>query len=612
MLREATPYGRELALKLTVAEYRVAGDRRIQTAGVRPDVTLLPLRLTEFAGVAQVYDLERFERAREIERTRHLPSAIHETGDAFVSESPHFVRFLDGGDRSPDGMDREVALAHALLGHLKGGDAGTRAQALERMQPGVEAMKAEEEQKILAAFSKWSVDWSGDDRGGDTPLAVIAQILEPGLLSAGQPFTLRVEVENRGSSAVSRVHAITDCAQDELDGIELVFGRLAPGEKRFQEVKLRVMPWHASASDQIVVQAHGGMPDGSPDGQASALLEIVAAERPWLALDAWIVDDPHLARAAPKRPDATPIPGEVGFEVRGNGDGQLQPGERVLLAFRAHNDGPASSPDARVTLRNFSGAQGLIEDIAFPLGEVRAGTSREGAFGISVAEGADPALPFELELTLGDMALRESVSERMRLAVKADGEPFVAHTPTSHVSIEAGATVYSGASHQAPSLGRVDPGHAVRVSGSAGEFAGYELPGGRRVFVSKADIRSGKGPGAKALRRSIDPPRVEIAPTPRRVSNDRVKITGRATHPDGVRDVVVRVRGAARGARERKVDYRPGSGTSPQVFDLSFDVAIEPGGNRIAIIARDGRKIERRRDVWVVRDQGAGAPPSGP
>src|SRR5690606_257841 len=57
---------------------RVAGDRRIQSIGVIPDLNLVPVQLSSFEGVARMYDLERFERERERARTAHLPSAIHD------------------------------------------------------------------------------------------------------------------------------------------------------------------------------------------------------------------------------------------------------------------------------------------------------------------------------------------------------------------------------------------------------------------------------------------------------------------------------------------------------------------------------------------------------
>jgi len=54
--------------------------------------------------------------------------------------------------------------------------------------------------------------------------------------------------------------------------------------------------------------------------------------------------------------------------------------------------------------------------------------------------------------------------------------------------------------------------------------------------------------------------------------------------------------------------------------ELKFTAAVplEPGGNRITILARDGAKVEQRHDVWVYRDEngrakvgGGGAIPAG-
>ena len=81
MMRAAAPYGRELALKLTVAEYLVAGGRHIQSIGVVPDLVLQPVEPTPIAGVVRYYDGERFERERERSRAANLPSAKHDLGN---------------------------------------------------------------------------------------------------------------------------------------------------------------------------------------------------------------------------------------------------------------------------------------------------------------------------------------------------------------------------------------------------------------------------------------------------------------------------------------------------------------------------------------------------
>ncbi|MBC8070411.1 MAG: PDZ domain-containing protein, partial [Deltaproteobacteria bacterium] len=80
MVRAAAPYKQELALKLTLAEWLVAGGRHIQSAGVVPDLVLQPVELSNVAGVVRFYDEERFERARERSRASHLPSAKYDIG----------------------------------------------------------------------------------------------------------------------------------------------------------------------------------------------------------------------------------------------------------------------------------------------------------------------------------------------------------------------------------------------------------------------------------------------------------------------------------------------------------------------------------------------------
>src|SRR5690606_30661708 len=112
------------------------------------------------------------------------------------------------------------------------------------------------------------------------------------------------------------------------------------------------------------VAAHVGEPDPRPDGEAQVRITVAGAERPRYGFDYWIIDDPRLAALGPERPEQEPMPGEQPFTVQGNGDGLLQPGERVLLGFQAHNAG-GPSPDARVLLRNLSGRQGLLEEGLF-------------------------------------------------------------------------------------------------------------------------------------------------------------------------------------------------------------------------------------------------------
>ncbi|MGB1700173.1 MAG: S41 family peptidase, partial [Nannocystaceae bacterium] len=170
MLREATPYGAALALKMTIAEYRVAGDRKINAVGVRPQMTLLPVQLSELPGVVRYYDRERFVRWRQRYQTSFLPSAVHDEGaDAFALPEGPILHYLDdaGNVESDASMSEEVkdymvdaelriarALVEALAPHT---GAEARKAALDSFIP-----KAREAQRVRVeeGLAAQDVDWT--------------------------------------------------------------------------------------------------------------------------------------------------------------------------------------------------------------------------------------------------------------------------------------------------------------------------------------------------------------------------------------------------------------------------------------------------------------------
>lgn len=618
MLKEATPYGRELALKLTVAEYRVTGDRKIQGVGVRPHLELVPVRLSEHQDIAAYYDDERFERERERAKTAHLPSSIHDDGaNAFVGKDPPKLRFLDAppastraqevaDDGAPEELrDPEIRIAHELARALAGKRGPDQMQsALGQL---VEKLSASEDARIAEALAERELDWkSAPELGIEASLRVEVSLEGPSPLPAGEPFMLRVAVTNEGEAAAPRVHAITDCDQDELDGIEILFGRVEPGATVRRSLRLHLMPWRSRLSDQLRVAVHAGEPAAAPDGEGHVELDVVAVPRPRFAFDYWIVDDPKLAGAAPKRPKGPPIPGESPFAIAGNGDGVLQPGERVLLAFEVRNDGPGEARETRAILRNLSGTQGLLEEGVVELGKLGAGKRARGAFGIEISPKADPAQPLELDLAIGDAYARESAQHKMRLRVVQSRPGFVAQKTKFRVGGE-GTRAYNGADPSTAVVAQLDAGARVDAVGHAGEWVAVSLLGGRRAWIPSDRLQPGNGARAELERAGliVDPPQVSIDAVPVRVFADHVVVTGSAQHPRRVRDVVVRVKPDANGKRERKVYYlanpqREGEGARELAF--STKVPLEPGNNRIVVIVRDGDKVERRVDLLVRRD----------
>lgn len=608
MLKPWAPYGRELALKLTVAEYQVAGDTKIQSLGVVPDVTLSPVELTEIPAVARYYDRERFERRRERSQTAHLPSARHEPAPPSGPETGPLLRYLGGprelAEGEPDALrDPEVRIAQAVAAAIAGVDAGGRAAATQKV---IDGLAVSEDQAIVGALAATTIPWDGPAGGSDPEIAVRASVDRP--IRAGEPFVLRVEAENRGAAPAQRVHLITECVHDELDGIEVMIGTVAPGKTAVRELRLQVMSWQPDFADALKIAVHGGEPGAAPDATTEVRLEVKGLPRSHLAYDYWIVDDPALVAKAPARPPEEP--GGEPFAVKGNGDGVLQAGERVLLAVRARNEGEAGAADVRALLRNHAGAQALLEEGFLALGPVAPGKEVRGSFGITVADAPDLALPVELDLMVADVQLRESARHRLRPRI-AEGRPgFVAGAQRVEVKGE-GTRLYNGADGKSAVLAEVAAGQVVDVVGRAGGWLAVDLEPGRRGWLPADAVSPVEGPakGRAALPARtallVTPPVIAVEAAPLVTKADRVTLDALATHPGRVRDLVVGVRPVGPAQVEDKVFFQANparEGEAARSMRAQAAVPLASGGNLITITARDGESVEASREVVVFRE----------
>lgn len=617
MVRAAAPYGQELALKLTLAEWLVAGGRHIQSAGVVPDLVLQPVEPSNVPGVVRFYDEERFERSRERSRAAHLPSAKYDIGkdmgQAAEAAALH-LRYLAAADEAPAGApaelaDPELRIAFEVARDLaKIADPNTRRTELGAVAARI---RVQEDARITRALAADKIEWTPAPAGASPPpLVASARVTGPRTIAAGEPFGLELTIVNTGSVAAHRVHAITDCVHDELDGIELMIGQIPAGATVTRELKLHVMPWHADFTDALDVDVHVGEPDDSPDAEARVMFEIAGANRPALAYEYWIVDDPTLAAAAPARPEPEEGGERSPLAVTGNGDGVLQPGERVLLAFVAHNLGAGNSPDARVLLRNLSGRQGLLEEGFYALGELAPEGAKGGAFGLTVSDEADPAIPLELELVLGDAKLRTSAQDRLRFRVLPQGAALVPGAKRVEVGSER-ARLYLGAHPSTAVAAYAEPGSVLQTSGDVGGYHAVDGGGqGRRIFLPADleglhDASGGRAAAPPARRIQVLPPTVELESYPRVTKAAAIELRGRVEHRERARDVVVLVRPPGTAQVDRKVYFGANDandGEAARKLAFTAAVPLEPGGNRITVLARDGAKVVHRHDVWVYRE----------
>jgi len=622
LLKPENFYGNELALKLTIAEYLVSGDRSIQTAGVQPDLLLLPVQLTNIASVANYYDRERFERRREVTQVAHLPSAKHDKHRAAAAAEGLQLRYLaspragakPGADsEGPQALrDPEVRIAHEVAQRLVG-ETDTAAR-----QAGLAAVARDlslaEDTAIAAAIAATKIDWQGQvggPVGGDAPvLNLVARIVEPGEIRAGDPFTLRVEVRNDGPTPVDRVHVLTDCPRDELDGIELLIGHIEPGKTETRDLSLHVMGWHTSFTDTLRVDLHAGEPDPVPDAQALVRFDIVGQTRPHLTYDFWIVDDPALAAKAPARPTAVAHPGDVPFAIRGNGDGNLQPGEQVLLAIEVGNNGPGPAADTRALIHNLSGAQTLLEEGFVQLGPVPVGGKARGSFGLTVNPSADPALPVTFDVVVADVTLHQSVRHKFKLGILPTASDFSPGAAKLRVGGES-ARLYNAADSHARQVGEIAAGAQIEILGRIGGWSAISAGPGRRFWLPGDLLTPGDGKGTSELAARaamlVHPPVLTLEPTSQVATTAEVEIRGTVRHPVRVHDVLVTVKPPGVGQIEQKVAYEANparQGADALQMRFSARVPLVPGSNQILVTARDAEDVETTRELWVFRREG--------
>jgi carboxyl-terminal processing protease len=137
----------------------------------------------------------------------------------------------------------------------------------------------------------------------------------------------------------------------------------------------------------------------------------------------------------------------------------------------------------------------------------------------------------------------------------------------------------------------------------------FETADKSRRFFAPADLealaalegQAKDGLADLTRRRAVLPPAIEVGRFPRLTSAAVFTIEGAAVHPVRIRDVVVLVRPPGAAAVERKVHYESATGDVKRL-PFTAQVPLEPGGNRVTILARDGAKVQHRRDLWVYRD----------
>jgi carboxyl-terminal processing protease len=574
------------AIKLTSAQYLTPGDISIQAVGVTPDVTFIPVILDKndirMRGNAIRFseaDLEsHLDRPNARTRSDRSPAIA---ADLFVPESEAAAErdrfqkcFADEETEETFKTRFEKEAARRLIAAA----AGPRIEDLiADARKMIEKDSVQEDKSIEASLKKLGVDWSknsakkqiADVATVDSKVVVTTKVLDK--IIPGKPFKTKVTVENRTDKPIFRLHAVTESDNFLLTGKEFVFGRLAPKDRR---------SWTQSIS----------LPETADARVDDMKINFDAETGP-------IPNPSSVEIKIPEKPSPIIILGWQ-FQDLKNGDGIFEPGEELKLFVNAKNIGDGAARDAEVELSAKPGidiAKGLLE-----IGDLAPGASAAGELNLRVID----KFPLkEAELTLAirewtktELGVPSTITLRERtIKLKISGASMPTESCDLAVTVEnENASLLESPSLDSPKVASAPTKSVFHSDRKTKDFYRVALSPNRAAWISSKEVTIGGKP-APAFEPYMEvPPKIECkSAAVRRVKDKSVIVTGVATHPSLVRDVIIFV-------GDKKVLYQPSlTETALNRIEFSGEVPLEDGPNNITIIARHDDKVMGMKSIFV-------------
>lgn len=622
-LRDRKVGDKELALKLTVAQYLTPGDVSIQSVGVAPDLETIPVWVSK--DFVAYYGRERFDLLREESLSSHLESDKAEE----LRRSPFTLHFLEQGSLDPnkpgsgkdkkgpqgeDGSDGaadipdpdkaktadqrtailledpEIRMARDLV---LWAPSSNREELLGRMDGFVSEQQRIEQQRIAGSLSARGIDWNPGEKptAGAPKLRMTVTSNKSGnVIKGGEKGTVTVTIANDGDAPAYQVRAITDSDYRYFDERELLFGRIDPGASKSFPVELAVGENELSRTDRIdfhLFEQHGAtLATGS---QTSIDVAAEGLPRPHFAFGWQVLDLP-----------------QKGTNIEGNGDGVWQAGERVVLRVHVANQGEGAALDTWVNLRNLGDDALFIHEGRERIKKLDVGQTRVidlDAELRTTPEGGEA----RVQLSVSDTKVGEALAERLvfpmiepKLTVEDDKRTLVSKDAVD---------LYASPLTPDRRVATAPAGERFRVNGLTGEWVRLELPDGGFAFAHRADFDEDSGK-AKAPKvepvLGVSPPVIALTTDVTQTEATEVSLAGSISDETRVQDVYITVANPSRDlfANRAKVFYQ--ASTEPGLGKLDFDakVPLTPGNNLIEIYAREGDEVIATRRMWVLRTSG--------
>lgn len=600
VLHERKAGDKELALKLTIAQYLTPGDVSIQSVGVSPDIETIPV----WIGKEQIYYFgrSRFDLLREESLASHLTSNAKAQSIAHGS-----LHFLNAGSVMPGKTEKddekkasskppsfledpEIRMAAEFVAWAPSSD---RDALLRQMDEFVEAQEKKQQAKIAQSLTARDIDWTMGPKpaSGAAKLQVSLTTDKPGnKIKGGERGTVTATVKNVGDAPAYQVRAITDSDYRYFDERELLFGKIDPGESRTYSLKLSVSEHELSRTDRIDLHLFEG--HGAKLAAGSTTSIDISAEglpRPQFVYGYQVIDDPAL-----------------GESIEGNGDGVLQVGERVRLRVSLANQGEGPAIDTWVTLRNRSGEAVFLHEGRKELGKLPTGNTRAVELDFEVKERPEDG-DVALQLTVSDNKIAEALSEKIHLPVPERGVTL-SKAKGSATATDA-IVLYASPLTPDRAVAQVAKGTVMPVVAEGDGWFRVHLDGGVMAFARSSDVsRAGANakPPAASPFYEVSPPKIRLDGSITQTEEESITLRGTASDEHGLRDVFITVYNPSRnlfGDRE-KVYYVASPDPMSGELKFSADVPLTPGNNIIEVHARQNDDVVAIKRMWVLRTSG--------
>jgi carboxyl-terminal processing protease len=608
---------KELALKLTIAQYLTPGDVSIQSVGVSPDIETVPVVVTK--DFIAYHGRKRFDLVREESLASHLtsskadPSQKITAGPLFFLSNAVLEEEEEGksaedkqkardkaraaktdkaGNLLPEALleDPEIRMARDLVVWAP---SPSRDAILARIDEFVGKQSALEEKRLTEALAKRGIDWSPGAPPEPGKGAVLRMTVttdkKDNTVVAGESGLVTVSVTNEGTAPAYQVRAFSDSDYAYFDERELLLGRIDPGQTRTASAKIAVNEHELSRTDRMELQLFDRYGSTvSPQSQRFIDISSAGIPRPDFALAYQLLDDPR-----------------AGANITGNGDGALQVGERVRLRVHVRNTGEGQALDAWVNLKNMNGDAVFLHTGREQLKTLPTGEGRVVEFDLEVKKPPSEG-EVKLQLSAHDAKIGVALTQKLHFPIAASTVTVASASGTA--ACEQGCDLVQSPLAADQVVARAEPGSGLKVTGRADGWLRVDLDGKRTAFVRDTEAKLGaRGSKPKITDVfAISPPKISLAASPNQTADERIKVSGVVTDAEAVRDVFISVVNPSRDlfGKAEKVFYQAAANPKDGRLEFTADIPLTPGNNFIEVRAREDDDVSAAKHMWVLRTSG--------